>query len=230
MKKTNRTVAALCALLLGVLLAGCGSSKSSLSDLSSTALLRKASTAVSGKHYVSLTGRIDQSGNKTGLDLHYVGDDSYGRITLSNDAQLELKQVGDKTWFKPNDAFWKAQMSTGAAAVIKVIAGRWILADPSNKEFGQVLELADRDFLTQQMLDSSVTATKGKPTKVRGIDCIPLKLKNGVMYLDEDNALPVRVTGNQKSGSGVADFSYAKVSAPTAPAAKDQVDLSALGG
>ncbi|WP_310961152.1 hypothetical protein [Nocardioides terrisoli] len=236
MKKPQRTVTALCLVVLGallaVLLAGCGSSKPDLTKLSVPALFHKASAAVAKKKYISLSGRIASSNGLagTGLDLHYVDGDSYGEITLGNGAQLRIESVGGKTWFKPNAAFWRAQMGKDAAAILRVIAGRWILANPDNANFGQVLQLASRDFIAKQVLDPKIPAAKGSVTTIAGTDCIPLRLKAGTLYLNASTALPVRVAGTGKSGSGAADFSYAKVSAPIAPTAKQQVDLSSLTG
>jgi hypothetical protein len=232
--RPTRLTAILTALALGgAALAGCGGSSSGgkdLSDLSTTQLLDRAVAQVKKEKYVSVSGKIDDQGQETGLDLNYVGDDSRGTITLEG-TTLELETVGGKTWFKPSDAFWNKQMGAKSAAqIIKIIDGRWIVAEASNQSFAQLIELASKDFVTKEILDPDSKVTKGKVTKVKGIDVIPLKTTDGTLYLDKSNARPVQIVGNGSQGKGTADFSYDKIDPPTAPAAKDQVDLSKISG
>jgi hypothetical protein len=227
MKPPRIPAIATAVVLAGAVLAGCGSSSSDLSGLSATTLLSKATTQLAKEPYITLRGDITDSGGQTGLDLSYVGDDSHGTITLKG-AELELQTVAGQTYFKPSDSFWKAQMGANAVSVIKLINGRWIIADPTNQSFGQLIQLASKDFVTKDVLDPSGTVTKGKETRINDILCIPLKTKDGTLYLDAKTARPVQIVGNGSGGTGKADFSYDLVDAPTAPAKKDTVDLSSL--
>jgi hypothetical protein len=233
--RPTRLAAILTALTLGsAALTGCGGSSSGgdsdLSGLSTTKLLDRAVAQVKKEKYVSVSGKIDDQGQETGLDLDYVGADSHGTITLEG-TTLELETVGGKTWFKPSAAFWNKQMGAKSAAqVIKVINDRWIVVDPANKSFAQLVELASKDFVTKEILHPESKVTKGKVTKVKGIEVIPLKTTDGTLYLDKSNARPIQIVGTGNQGKGTADFSYDKIDAPTAPAAKDQVDLSKIAG
>lgn len=227
----NRIPAILTALLLGLaLLSGCGSSKDDLSGLSTSKLLSKASAQVKNAKYVKIAGKVENSGNETALDLSYVGKDSHGTITLGG-TTLELESVDGTTYFKPSDDFWKQQMGAkNAAQIIKVIDGRWIIADPKNQNFAQLVELASRDFVTKEILKPDSKVTKGKGKSVNGVDCITLDTSSGTLYLDQENARPVQIVGKGSDGAGKADFSYGKIDAPTAPAKDEQVDLAQLGG
>jgi hypothetical protein len=229
----TRLTAILTALLLGgAALAGCGSSGggSDLTGLSTTKLLDKAVAQVKKEKYVKISGKINDKGQETGLDLSYVGSDSHGTITLES-TTLELETVAGKTYFKPSDAFWRKQMGAkNAAQVIKLINGRWIVADSSNQSFAQLIELASKDFVTKEILNPDSKVTKGKVTKVSGVECIPLETADGTLYVDKENARPVQIVGKGSEGKGTADFSYDKIDAPTAPAKDQQVDLSKLGG
>jgi hypothetical protein len=224
-----RALAILVAVLLAATgLSACGSS-SDVSGLSTTKLLAKAKTAVKKEKYVSLKGTIKQSTNETGIDLNYIAKDSHGTITVQG-AGMELETVAGKTYFKPSDEFWKAQMASSASAIIKLINGRWIVADPSNSSFKQIVDIAARSFVTDQILDPAGKVKKGKEKKVNGIDCIALTTSDGTLYLDKSDGKPVQIVGTGKEASGKADFTYDKIPAPKAPSKAQTVDLSQLGG
>jgi hypothetical protein len=233
--RPTRLTAMLSALALGgAVLVGCGGGGGGggggddLSGLSTSKLLAKAVAQVKAAKYVRISGKINDQGQDTGLDLSYVGKDSRGTITLEG-ATVELETVGGKTWFKPSDAFWNKQMGAKSAAqVIKLVNGRWIVAAAGNQSYAQLIELASRDLITKEILDPDSKVTKGKVTKVDGVEVIPLKTTDGTLYLDKETARPVQIVGSGSS-KGTANFSYDKIDAPTAPAAKDQVDLSKLG-
>ena len=223
----KRFLAVLLAALLGVMLAGCGSTPSQ-SKLSTSALLKKARAYVTAQKDVGLSGRIDQGGAETSLDLKYAGDDSYGTIKLSG-ATITLESVGGKTYFKPSKEFWTQQLSKDQAATVTGLIGdRWIIANPGNANFAQLIALAKRSFLTEQVLTPEGTITKGKVTTISGTKAIPLKLKEGAIYLADEDARPLQVKGSSTSGSGTATFSYDKVTIPAAPTGKDVVDLTKL--
>lgn len=221
---------AVVALVLGLAVAGCGGAGTDLSGLSAKQLLAKATAALKKQEDVSISGRIGTTASQTGLDLHYVGHDaSYGRLTLST-GTLEFERVAGKTWLKPDAGFLRAQLGASGAAVTKLIGGKWILADPSNQAFGQLIQVASRDFVDSQVLSASSTVTKGGPATVDGTKCVTLKTRTGTLYLDAATALPVQVAGTGDEDTGKAQFSYAKLTAPKAPPASEQVDLSKLVG
>lgn len=222
----KRTLAVLLAVLVALTLAGCGSK--SLDNLKPDELLKKARASVSAEHYVSISGKIKESGTNTSIDLHYNGEDSYGTIVLAG-ATLQIRAVDGTTYFKPDKAFWKQQLAGEQAGLItKLIGGRWIVADPSNSNFAQLIEISQRTFLTKEVLSPSSTVTKGEVTTVDGHKAIPLKVKQGKLYLDDETARPIQVSGAGGGSSGTATFSYDKVKAPKAPPKKDRVDLSKL--
>ena len=225
----KRIIAVLVAVLVTLSVAACGSSKS-LSNLSTSELLKKARAAVSAEKYVTVSGEIQESGKATSIDLHYVGDDSYGTIVLAG-AKMQIEAVDGKTYFKPSNAFWKQQLSADQAKLVTGLIGdRWIIADSSNANFAQLIEVAQRTFLTKEVLtpDAKSKITKGKVTTVDGEKAIPLTVDTGKLYLADATARPIQVSGSGTGGSGTAKFSYDKLTAPSAPAANEQVDLAKL--
>lgn len=223
----KRALAVLLAAVLGILLTGCGSTPSQ-AKLSTSALLTKARAYIQAQDNVSLSGRIAQGGAETAIDLAYSGQDSVGTITLSG-AQIQVESIGGKTYFKPSDAFWSQQLPKAQATLVtKLINGRWIIADPSNSDFTQLIQISKRAFITDEVLTPTGKVIKGKVTTISGTKAIPLTLDNGAIYLADSDARPLQVKGSGGGGSGTATFSYAKVTIPAAPAAKDQVDLAKL--
>jgi len=223
----KRLFAVLLAALLGVLLAGCGSTPSQ-SKLSTADLLKKARAYVTAHDDVSLSGKIDQSGTGTSLDLKYSGSDSYGTIKLSG-ATIELESVGGTTYFRPSKEFWSQQLPKAQADLVtKLIGTRWIIADPSNANFAQLIQVSKRAFLIDEVLTPQDKVTKGKVTTVSGTKAIPLTLKSGAIYLADSDARPLQIKGSGSGGSGTATFDYGKVTIPAAPASKDTVDLAKL--
>lgn len=221
---------AVAGLLLGLVLSGCGSSAPDLSGLTAKQLLAKATAALKQQQYVSISGRIGTTATQTSLDLHYIGRSaSDGQLNLSQ-GSLKFERVGGKTFLKPDAGFLRAQLGSGAAAVTGLLGGKWILADPSNAAFSQLLQVASRDFVDTQVLSASSGVTKGGPATVHGTRCVTLKTKTGTLYLDAATALPVEVAGTGGTGTGKAAFSYDKLPTPTAPPANQQVDLSKLVG
>jgi hypothetical protein len=112
--------------------------------------------------------------------------------------------------------------------VANLIGDHWIVADPSNANFAQLIDLAKRSFLTDEVLTPQDKVTKGKVTTVSGTKAIPLTLASGAIYLADKDARPLQIKGSGSGGSGTATFSYGKVTIPAAPAAKDVVDLAKL--
>ena len=224
----KRLLVALFAVLLGLVLTGCGGSTPSQAKLSTAKLLTKARAYVKAQHDVSLSGRIDQGGAETSIDLKYSGDDSYGTIKLSG-ATIALESIGGKTYFKPSAAFWTQQLPKDQATMVtKLIGSRWIIADKANANFAQLIQLAQRSFLTDEVLTPEDKVTKGAVTTVSGTKAIPLKLKSGAIYLADRDARPLQIKGSGSGGSGTATFSYDKVTVPAAPSSKEQVDLAKL--
>ena len=93
-----------------------------------------------------------------------------------------------------------------------------------------MIQVANRDFVDSQVLSASGSVTKGADATIDGHKCVTLKTKTGTLYLDASSALPVQVSGTGGTDTGKARFSYEKLTAPTAPAANDQVDLNKLVG
>lgn len=228
-------LAAVAAVLAALaLLAGCsdhgGEAGADTVGMSSKQLLAKGDHALQNQRYVSIQGRIGTTSTRTGLELHYIGQNaSYGRLTLPQ-GSLRFERVGSTTWLQPDAAFLRAQLGDQAGPVTRLVAGKWIVADPGNQAFGELVQVASRDFVDSQVLSPEGKVRKGAPTTVGGERCLTLKTANGTLYLDASTFLPVRVSGTGSSAVGEADFSYVHLEAPAPPPTDKQVDLGKLAG
>lgn len=231
MRRSRPTAVLAVMVLLGLALAGCGGApRQDLSGLTAAQLLAKATKALTGQRYVSVTGTIGTTATETALDLHYIGHSaSYGSLTVPQ-GSIRFERVAGTTWLRPDAGFLKAQLGASAAPVIKLIGDKWILADPSNKAFAELNDVASRDFIDSQVLSPGSKVTRAAPATISGTRCLTLKTKTGTLYLDATTALPVQVVGMGGASVGRARFTYDHLDAPTAPPAAKQVDLSKLVG
>ncbi len=227
MKRTRALAATVAVLLALVTVAGCGSD---VSNLPVKQLLAKARTQLKTSHYLTIKGKVTEGKTSVGINLHYVGKDSSGTLDVSG-KPIHIETVKGKTYFKPSQAFWKAELGSGASRVQQLIKGRWIPAPKNNPQFVSLTQFGNREALAKQMLEPSTKKiSKGKTKTVNGVDSVALDSTNGTLYLDTSDASPVQIVGNGTKGTGTVDFSYDQTPAPKAPKKKDIFDLSKLGG
>lgn len=209
------------------------SSSADVAALSADALFAKAKQTLGTKD-VHIKGTATESSEKVALDMSYVGQDATGSMTV-NGGKLTLLTVGGSTYFKADQAFWKAADPTEASKILAIVGDRWIKIDPTDSSFGEMASMATRDFLTQDLLAPEGKITKGEPKTIEGVDCLALVDTNtangGTLYVDSSDAKPIQVvpSAGAKSG-GELNFDYSAGTIPAAPAASDVLDFSALQG
>lgn len=220
--------------LAGSVLSGCGSS-SDLSSLSTTQLLHKAATAVKQAPSVAVTG--DAGGGSASIDMTYVGNSSQGTARLGGGAQLQMESVKGTLWIHPNAAFWHKQVGSNAAAINKLIKGRWIKVQNNDPSFQLAREYSSRSFVSSCLLfsecgpdksapPSNTDLSKGASATIDGRKAIALVGPAGKLYLDAQNAQPLRIIGTGSNGKGQASFSYEQATPPVPPSKNNQIDLA----
>jgi hypothetical protein len=218
-------------LATGLALAACGSDSSdgakgsrgdTVSSLSADQILAKAKKAVASAEAVHIQGTGQDSGQSFDLDMTYVGDDAEGAFGIDGD-HVNLVRVGGTTWFKADDAFWKAQLGSDAGKVITVINGRWIKTN-GEADFDQLIAFADKDAFMTETLKPESTPTKGSTKTIDGEKCIELKDKEGSLWIALDDGRPVQLQSGASASDGLLRFSYEKADAPKAPSGSDVID------
>lgn len=195
---------------------------------SATEILTAAKTAVAKEEDVTVAGKIENEGQKIAIDMTYSGGDASGTLGIGP-GKITVLRVGQKSWFKASDSFWKTQAAAQAQQIITIINGRWIVADSSG-QFAPLLALASPDFLTKTVLDPSGTITKGKVSEVDKEKCQLLDSSNGSLCVATETGLPLQLSGAKDGSSGTLDFGYEKSTIPAAPKKADTVDFSQLAG
>jgi len=203
-----------------------------LAALSASELLAKVTAAVAHDD-VHISGTAVSDEQAVSLDMSYVGDDASGSMTVSG-AKLALLNVDGVSYFKADEAFWKAAAPSDAEQVAALIGDRWIKVDPTDANFGEMASIATRKFLTTSVLKPTGSITKGEPKTIDGVNCLTLvdtdpKEGNGLLYVDAADGKPIRIAPGEGSDSkGELDFDYSPPAIPPAPAASDVLDSSAL--
>jgi len=211
-----------------VVMTGCGGSSSDtpkakdLSSLSATAILAKAKAQVVKESNVSIAST---EGSAQFIKFDYAGDDSYGSIGTDNGV-LTVFNIGGVTYYKPDDAFWKATAGDQAATIIAKVNGRWI-KPAADSSFNDFLQVAQKSALSTQILAPQGTVSKAGTKTVNGVTCIVLKDGAvGSLYVSVKNGRPIQLTSK---ASGILNFSFEKVDLPDPPGAAETVDESGLG-
>jgi hypothetical protein len=201
-----------------------------LSSLSATALLAKASTAMSGAP-IHVKGSATANGQPIQIDLQFKGTDAWG--SLDTGGKVQIESIGGSDYLKAEDAFWKNALGAQADAAIARINGRWLKFDPTDVTFGTLATLAEKKTFVSNLLSPSGTVTKGGTSTVNGVDVIALVdsgTDGGTLYLDKSTGRPVQIVPPASSAdTGSINFTYEDPgAAPQPPAASDVINAGAL--
>ncbi len=105
--------------------------------------------AARGAKTVRLAGAGTDSGTAVALDIHYGSNGAAGSVTEAG-SKIRLIILAKTVYFKAPDAFYRKQAGKNAAAVLKIVSGKWVKA-PANSSTGSDFgQLADR----QKLIDS----------------------------------------------------------------------------
>lgn len=191
-----------------------------VADKSAAEVLAASQAAARAATSVRVAGDIDD----VSLELRLArGVGATGSLEQRG-SRFELIAVGGEVYLKGSDAFY--EQIAGRAAV-QLLGGKWLKAPASDREFASIAQLGDMELLLRQVLNpQSDTVVKGAVTTVDGQQSVPLRAKDGTLYVAAEGALPLQLTGSA-SRPGKITFSEwnqpVDVTAPT-----DAVDLSEL--
>ena len=224
-----RAVAAASVLLLAVGCGGKDAADSAFAKQSGDKIAAAAKADMKALDQVRFTGEITSEGQKITLD---VQADSSGDCTGSigvGDGKADIVAKGGTNWFKPDEAFWRANAGDSADAIIQAVGDKWVLDTDSN--FSQFCDLdAFFDNLFESDDSSGPYKTKGTD-EVDGKDVVKVEQTDdkgtatGYILVDGKHYL-VKIERTE-GDSGHVDFSdFNKEFDVTAPADDDVVDLS----
>jgi hypothetical protein len=204
------------------------SSGADLSTLTAAQLLAKSGEALKAADQIHVKGTGTDQGEQVAIDYSFAKTNSSGSITISGQ-KIELLAVDKVVYFRAPDSFWKQFAGPNAAAVLKVISGKWIKVAAGDKNFDSFSGISDRAGFVKDFLTPEGTVKLGTPKTVNGVDCLALDdSKGGTMYVAKADARPIQQVSVGAS-KGLVDITYDGVTEPTAPPAADVVDSSKLG-
>lgn len=191
LKTNSLSACAFAAVLLAVLLAGCGgsSSASSSSSSSSNGLAGKSATqifeatkaAASQAGSVHIVGSIVSSGKPIGLNMELLRGRG-GKGTISEEGfSIDLIQTSSTVYINGSQAFYR---HVAGATAAQLLQGKWLKAPADSGELASLSSLTDFGKLIGSALAHSGTLSKGATTTIEGQPAIALNdSKKGTLYV-----------------------------------------------
>ena len=232
-----RAVAALA--LLGVfVLAGCGGSDdkdggdSDFAKQSGDKIAADAKADMKELDAVKFSGEITSSGGTTTLDVQASSaGDCTGTIGVGGGTAEILAKDGTN-WFKPDEAFWRANAGDSADAIMSAVGDKWVLDTDSN--FAQ---FCDIDAFFDNLFKDEQGAGKYKTTgtdEIDGQEVIKVEQSDdngtsvGYVLIEGDHYL-LKLERTEGDEPGHLEFSdFNEEFDVTAPADDEVIDLSTV--
>jgi hypothetical protein len=140
---TSHRIRVVAALALMAALAGCGGKDdggdSDFAKQSGTKIADAARTDMEDLEQVKYSGDITTDGSSIQLDIQAsAAGDCTGTIGIG-DGSAELLAKDGTNWFRPDEAFWRANAGAQADAIIAAVGDKWVLDTDAN--FAQFCDL-----------------------------------------------------------------------------------------
>jgi hypothetical protein len=213
--------------LAAVLLAACGgSSGNGESAKKGPQVAADAASALEKAGAAHLVGTGTQDGKPMKLDIHVVGADASGTVTM-NGAQLDMVNVGGKFYIRASGDFW-TQNGVPAAAV-SLLDGKWVIVPgDAASQFSQFSLKGLADELRHPS-DGTIKDAVHTDT-VDGTKVVVVTESNG-STLDvaaTGTPYPLRIVDRGSQSDTITASDFGKKTAITAPSGA--LDLSQLAG
>jgi hypothetical protein len=222
------------------LLSGCGGGDDKGSNAGDDFAKKKADDIVAAAKAdmkdldsVHLSGDLSSAGQTISLDLKVTSDKSCTGSFKIGDGTAEVIGVDGETWFKPDEAFWRAQSPDQADLIISTVGDKYVV--DSNGDFSSFCDLNE---LLDQMLDdpgTDGTYSVDGTEEVDGDSVVKVDRESdtegsssGYVLLDSPHYL-VKIEKEGTDGGTVAFTDFNDDVTVEAPADDDVIDLSTAG-
>lgn len=218
------------ALLLAIVLAGCGGSSSSsgngVADKSPNDILAATKAASEDAKSVHVSGSIVSNKSPITLDMSLLaGKGGRGQLSESGLA-FELIQVGGTVYIKGTPAFYK---HIGGSAAAQLLQGKWLKAPSSSADFASLSQLTDLHQLVNQTLASHGSLKKSGTTTINGQKVVGITdtTKGGTLYIaTTGKPYPIAIS---KDGGGGGRITFDRWNSDvTLAAPKNAIDVAQL--
>ena len=171
--------------IVAVLLAGCGGGKKSLPDngvssMTAQQILVQMEKAVGNATSVHVTGGGGTESSAISLDLQLVAGKGGAGHVESGGFSFDLVKTGGKLYVKADKAF----LTKYAGKAAPLLEGKWFVVTAKTADFTTFTSFTDLVQLTNGIVSSAGTVTKGSTSKIDGQPAIGItSSKGGTLYV-----------------------------------------------
>jgi hypothetical protein len=229
LKTWNTIVGAATALTL---LSACGGG---FADQSAQEITDAAAEDMKALSSVRMQGDIASEGEEVSLDMRVDTDGNcQGEISMMG-GNAELLSIDGTTWFRPDEAFWRASAGPQADLIISTVGDKWVVMPA---EQADVATFCDLDELLGQIEDTGdEDVSKGETEDVDGEEAVVIEsetdegdpLKAWVAVDGEHHILKMEVEQGDEPGE-IAFSEFDEELDLEAPADDEVIDFSQLAG
>lgn len=211
-------------------LAGCSSdaqaAPNGVASMSAGDALSTSLAAARAQTSLRVVSKTVQNGIPFIVDMRLRnGGGASGTVRVGAE-ELQLVSSGTDLFIKADETYWKSQMDPRAA---RGIGTMWVRVPQTTTTFAQFAALTDYAKVLDSLLQPAGPTTLGATSTILQQPAVQIASTTGSIWVAADGVpLPVQVDNG--AVGGVARFGEWGAPVPIAvPAAKDTVDLGALG-
>ena len=213
-----------------------GGGDSDFADQSGEEIADASQEAMKDLDAVKVSGAVTTQGQEVEMDVRANADGDCSGSIGAGGGTAELLGVGDRLWFKPDEAFWRATAGENAEQILTIVGDRWVVVPDRDSAFN---DFCDLDELIDEVTgsDDEATFTKGDTEDVDGDEVILLERESdedgtstSYVLVDEPHYV-VKIERAEGDDTGAVSFSEFDAEFDVeAPGADEVVDFDKLAG
>lgn len=220
-------------LMIASLAAGCGSgdsgggSGSGFADMSAQDIVDVAEKDTKGVDSLTISSEVTQDGVTSSVELSADKDGNCTGSFTQGEGTAEIVGSGGTYWFKPDEAYWRANAPDQADQIIAAVGDKYV----ANSDLGSICDL-NQAFASND--DKEGEPVKEGTEEVDGAQTIKISKKDAdgttsVGYVLADS--PHYLVKIEESGTSEGTITISGFGEPidvTPPADDEQIDISQL--
>lgn len=233
MRTTTPTAGLAGLLMIASLATGCGSddkgggSGSDFANMSAQDIVDAAEEATKGADSLTLSSEVTQDGVTSSVDLSADKDGNCTGTFTQGDGTAEILGAGGTYWFRPDEAYWRANAPEQADQIIALVGDKYV----ANSDLGSICDL-DQAFATDDNHEGE--PAKEGTEEVDGAQTVKVSQQDadgttsvGYVLVDSPHYLvKIEETGTSEGTITIGGFDEPVDVTP--PADDEQIDISQL--